>query len=134
MTQVHDLTTLTEDGEMLTYNSLMNKDDREKLTSERFEDIYKNVIERMDKAVTAWKKERKERLRNGQVMNNYYNDVKDDEVLIQSNENMEYIISKVGVEPLKVPTYKQLISSYPEFKDDNQLQTVIKNKETIRNR
>ncbi|GIC70586.1 hypothetical protein [Fructobacillus tropaeoli] len=131
MPEVHDLTSLTEDGEIYTYNRLMSPDTQREVSAEQFNYIYTNVIERMDKIVTAWKKERKNRLNAGEYLSGYYNRDYKDKILVNNKANIDYIYHEKGWLGLKVPTYKQLIKLFPEMEKDNNLQVVEQDKTVV---
>ncbi|CAK1237911.1 hypothetical protein [Fructobacillus cardui] len=131
MAEVHDLTSLTEDGEIYTYNNLMNPATQREVSTAQFDDIYTNVIERMDKIVTAWKKERKNRLNAGEHLAGYYNRVDTEKILVNNQANIDYIYHEKGWLGLKVPTYKQLIKLFPEMEKDNNLQVIEQDKTVV---
>ncbi|GAP05014.1 hypothetical protein [Fructobacillus tropaeoli] len=131
MPEVHDLTSLTEDGEIYTYNRLMSSDTQHEVSPEQFDDIYTNVIERMDKIVTAWKKERKNRLNAGEHLSGYYNRIDKDKILVNNKANIDYIYREKGWLGLKVPTYKQLIKLFPEMEEDENLQVIEQDKTVV---
>lgn len=131
MAEVHDLTSLTEDGEIYTYNNLMNPETQREVSTAQFDDIYTNVIERMDKIVIAWKKERKNRLNAGEQLTGYYNRVDTEKILVNNQANIDYIYHEKGWLGLRVPTYKQLIKLFPEMEKDNNLQVVEQEKTVV---